>query len=105
VIILARGEITKYGVSVQTRLAEGLLSVHGDRVQLQQVVLNLILNSVEAMDFVKAGKRQLLINTEQDRSGSVLWQYAIPDQELIRKTMRAFSTHSTPPKRAALEWA
>ena len=48
-IVLARGAITKNGVSVQTRLTEGSLPVEGDRVQLQQVVLNLILNAVEAM--------------------------------------------------------
>jgi C4-dicarboxylate-specific signal transduction histidine kinase len=68
VIALARSEITKNGVSVQTRLADGLYSVHGDRVQLQQVVLNLILNAVEAMGSVEAGPRELLIGTEQDET-------------------------------------
>jgi signal transduction histidine kinase len=57
---------------VQTRFAEGLLPVNGDRVQLQQVVLNLILNAVEAMASVKVGVRQLLINTEQKRADEVL---------------------------------
>ena len=66
VIVLARSAIIKNGVSVQTRLAEGLSPVHGDRVQLQQVVLNLILNAVEAMGSVEAGARELLISTEQD---------------------------------------
>ena len=55
VIVLARSAIIRNGVSVQTRLAEGLSPVHGDRVQLQQVVLNLILNAVEAMGSVEAG--------------------------------------------------
>src|SRR5262249_27755272 len=49
VIALAESAITTNGVSVRTRLAEALLPVQGDRVQLQQVVLNLILNAVEAM--------------------------------------------------------
>ena len=40
VIVFARGAITKNGVSVETRLAEGAFPVQGDRVQLQQVVLN-----------------------------------------------------------------
>ena len=47
--MLARNAITRNSVSVQTRLADGLFPVHGDRVQLQQVVLNLTLNAVEAM--------------------------------------------------------
>ena len=71
-IVLARSAITKNGVSVQTRLAEGLFPVQGDRVQLQQVVLNLLLNAVEAMSTVEAGPRELLISTEQHQTGGVL---------------------------------
>jgi signal transduction histidine kinase len=69
VIGLARSAILKNGVSVKTGLADGLNLVHGDRVQLQQVVLNLILNAVEAMDLVEAGARELLMSTEQDYTG------------------------------------
>jgi PAS domain S-box-containing protein len=65
VVILARSAIVQNGVSVQSRLADGLSPIHGDRVQLQQVVLNLILNAVEAMGSSKAGARELLISTEQ----------------------------------------
>jgi PAS domain S-box-containing protein len=72
VIVLARSEITKNGVSVETRLAEGLAPIQGDRVQVQQVVLNLILNAVEAMSSVEAGARELLISTEQNQTGDVL---------------------------------
>jgi hypothetical protein len=66
VIVLGRSAIVKNGVSVQTRLSEGLFPVHGDRVQLQQVVLNLLLNAVEAMGSSEAGARELLISTQQD---------------------------------------
>ena len=72
VIVLARSAIAKNGVSVQTRLTEGLAPVQGDRVQLQQVVLNLILNAVEAMGSVEAGPRELLISTEQSQTNGVL---------------------------------
>jgi PAS domain S-box-containing protein len=72
VIGLARSVITTNGISVRTRLAEALLPVQGDRVQLQQVVLNLILNAVEAMSTVEAEPRELLISTEQVRTGGVL---------------------------------
>src|SRR5207302_9865217 len=69
VIVMARSVIIRNGVSVQTRLADGLFRVQGDRVQLQQVVLNLILNAVEAMGSVETGARELLISTEQDHRG------------------------------------
>src|SRR5262249_43389548 len=69
VIVLAQSAITRNGVSVQTRLGDGLFPVEGDRVQLQQVVLNLILNAVEAMGSVEAGARELSIRTEQDQAG------------------------------------
>src|SRR5262249_29081539 len=69
VIVLARTAFIRNGISVQTRLVDGLLPVQGDRVQLQQVILNLILNAVEAMGSVEAGARELLISTEQDHTG------------------------------------
>ena len=72
VIALAQSMITENGVSVQTRLASGMAPVHGDRVQLQQVVLNLILNAVEAMKSVEADERQLLISTDQSEANGTL---------------------------------
>jgi C4-dicarboxylate-specific signal transduction histidine kinase len=64
VVALVRGELSKHRVSVQTRLAEELPRVHADRVQLQQVVLNLILNAIEAMSSVDDEARELVISTE-----------------------------------------
>jgi PAS domain S-box-containing protein len=72
VIALAQGAIIKNRVSVQTRLTEGPSHVQADCVQMQQVVLNLILNAVEAMSSVEAGPRELLISTEQTETGDVL---------------------------------
>jgi signal transduction histidine kinase len=69
VIVLARSVADRNSISVQTRLAEGLRSVEGDRVQLQQVLLNLILNAAEAMGSVEVEARELLISTEQERTG------------------------------------
>jgi len=69
VIVLGRSAILKNGVSVQTRLSEGLLPIHGDRVQLQQVILNLILNAAEAMGSIETEPRELLIGTEQHQTG------------------------------------
>jgi signal transduction histidine kinase len=72
VIELTRGEAVKSGVSVQTELADGLPLIQGDRVQLQQVILNLIINAIEAMSGVSEGARDLLISTEKAASGGVL---------------------------------
>ena len=58
-------------VSVGTRLMEGMISVRGDRVQLQQVVLNLILNSVEAMSAVEDGSRELWVSTTQGQTSDI----------------------------------
>src|SRR5262249_4446057 len=69
VIISARSATNQNGVSVQTQLADGLLAVEGDRVQLQQVLLNLILNAAEAMGSVEAEARKLVISTEQGLIG------------------------------------
>jgi PAS domain S-box-containing protein len=69
VIELAQSVTQRNGVSVQTRLMDGLFPVLGDRVQVQQVALNLILNAAEAMGSVEAGVRELSISTEQDQTG------------------------------------
>jgi PAS domain S-box-containing protein len=72
VIALAHSEILKHGVSLQTALATGLPAVDGDRIQLQQVILNLILNAVEATRGIGEGVREVLISTETDAAGGVL---------------------------------
>jgi len=71
VIELTRGEAAKNGVSVLTVFGDGLPLVLGDRVQLQQVMLNLIVNAVEAMSATSVGPRELLINTAADSSNGV----------------------------------
>jgi C4-dicarboxylate-specific signal transduction histidine kinase len=72
VIALTRSEVQRNGVSLQTRLANGLPLVQGDRIRLQQVILNLIVNAVEAMSGASEGTRELLISTGKDASNAVL---------------------------------
>ncbi|HYZ33479.1 MAG TPA: AAA family ATPase [Crenalkalicoccus sp.] len=73
VVALLHGELVKHGVSVRTQLAEGLPPVQGDRVQLQQVVLNLVVNAIEAMRGVGGGaSRALLVSTARAEAGGVL---------------------------------
>ena len=71
-IALARRELIKNEVLVQTSLAGQLSQVWGDRVQLQQVMLNLTLNAIEAMSSVNDRSRELLISTEPTQTGDVL---------------------------------
>jgi signal transduction histidine kinase len=72
VIALVRSELSKNHVSVQMQLAEKLSRFHGDRVQLQQVVLNLILNAMEAMIGVADRARELVISTRASRPDELL---------------------------------
>src|SRR6266508_3515606 len=72
VIELTRGEAVKNGVSVQTELTDNLPLIDGDRVQLQQVMLNLIINAVEALSGLTEGPRELLISTGKAEMGGVL---------------------------------
>ena len=72
VIALTRSELRSNGTSLRTRLAHGLPLVPGDRIQLQQVMLNLILNAIEAMSGSSEAARELLIRTEQDGPDGVL---------------------------------
>ena len=69
---LTRSEMSIKGVLVQARLTDGLPRIWGDRVQLQQVILNLIMNAIEAMSEVSEGSRELLISTSEANSGSIL---------------------------------
>jgi PAS domain S-box-containing protein len=72
VIELIRGEAVKNGVSLQMELGKGLPLIKGDRVQLQQVVLNLIINAVQAVGAVADGAREVLITTAQADPNGVL---------------------------------
>jgi len=69
VIALTRTEAANNSVSVRTQLAEGLPCVEGDRVQLQQILLNLIINAIEAMRDVGEEERELLISTRNEPDG------------------------------------
>ena len=72
VIGLTRNEMSKNGISVRTQLAESLPAIQGDRVQLQQVNLNLLINAMEAMSARSEGPRDLLISTAKTDSEGVL---------------------------------
>ncbi|MCP3705601.1 AAA family ATPase [Paraburkholderia sp. CNPSo 3274] len=72
VIALTRVEAEKNNVSVRTELAGDLPMVEGDRIQLQQVMLNLVLNAIEAMSAIGEGARELIVSSGNHDSGDVL---------------------------------
>jgi PAS domain S-box-containing protein len=76
VLALSRSELIDRRVTVSTRLAPALPSIRGDRVQLQQVMLNLVLNACEAMSTKRSGERTLTVSTALDGEGLVLTSIA-----------------------------
>ena len=72
VLALTGGELRRHGVVLHTDLAAGDRPVLGDRVQLQQVLLNLIMNGVEAMSGVTERPRELTVSSALAEPGSVL---------------------------------
>ena len=70
-IVLLRGEATRYSMSVRTELAADLPPVMGDRVQLQQVMMNLMVNGIDAMKAVE-GTRELVIQSQRVENEQVL---------------------------------
>src|ERR1700732_598035 len=69
-IVLLHSEATRYSISVQTELAEDVPQVTGDRVQLQQVLLNLMTNSIDAMKDLD-GTRELGIKSQKAGNGQL----------------------------------
>jgi PAS domain S-box-containing protein len=99
VIEMVQTQIEKDRISVRTRLMDCLNPVRGDRVQLQQVVLNLILNAVEAMSSIKEGARELSISSKQCQTSDLLVEVqdsgAGIDLEHIERIFAPFYTTKT----------
>jgi signal transduction histidine kinase len=72
VLVLTRHEIHRHGVSLRTDLAHGLPAVIGDVVQLQQVILNLILNAIEATSARSEEQRQLVLASASTGSDQIV---------------------------------
>ncbi len=72
ILVLTRSELHRHNVSLETALSGGLEPVMGDRVQLQQVILNLIMNGIEAMSAVMRQPRVLRVRCQLDGPGDLL---------------------------------
>jgi C4-dicarboxylate-specific signal transduction histidine kinase len=70
-IAFMQSETSRHGVELVTQLVEGLPQIEGDRVQLQQVILNLMINALEAMSATRFGERTLLIRTTRTDANEI----------------------------------
>jgi PAS domain S-box-containing protein len=71
-IALTRSEMQRHCILLQTELAQDLPCILGDRVQLQQVILNLIMNAIEAMSEVGDNTRELVVGSNADAPDGVI---------------------------------
>jgi PAS domain S-box-containing protein len=72
VIALARSEIQRNGVALETELSEHVPVILADRIELQQVILNLVMNAIEAMGTVTDRPREMVIRSSAQESDKVL---------------------------------
>jgi signal transduction histidine kinase len=99
VMVLIRGEVQNQGGSLVLNLAPGLPAVLGDRVQLQQVLINIIINGVQAMATVD-GKRELVVGSGLDNEENVVVAVrdsgpGVSKENLPRLFEAFFTTRST----------
>lgn len=103
-LALSRSELDQHGVAVALLLEPDLPPVQADRVQVQQVIGNLILNAVDAMEGVAVAERRLSLLSRRDGQRITL---SVRDRGIIRRrnSRSACSRRSGPRSRAASAWA
>jgi len=102
-IVLLGSEATRYSVSVRTELAADLSQVMGDRVQLQQVIMNLVMNSIEAMKDVD-GTRELAIKSRRGENEQIVLVSVSDTGVGLPPSMTRSSIHSSPPSFMGPVW-
>ncbi len=102
-MLLLHSEATQFAVLVRMELAADLPQVRGDRVQLQQVLMNLMMNSIDAMKDVD-GMRELTIQSQPGENGQVLISVRIPAWGFHRSRRTRSLMHSLPPRLMERAW-
>ena len=104
VISLTQAEMQRNRAGLQTGLADGLPFVSGDRAQLQQLIVNLVVNAVEAMSGVSDGPRELTIVSGEGDSNNCSSKCETPVRGSIPQTSIGCSNPSIPPSPTELAW-
>jgi len=94
-VALMRNEVARHSISVRTELAEDIPQVMGDRVQLQQVFMNLMINGIDAMKDMD-GTRELTIKAQRAENDQPWYRSAIPGLGCPRSRRTRSSTRSLP---------
>jgi hypothetical protein len=102
-LALLRDQAMRYDISVRSGLAADLPQIVGDRLQLQQVAMNLIVNSIEAMKDVD-GVREMVVQSQRTENGQILVSSVIPAQGSRRNLPNRYSIRSLQRNLTAPAW-
>jgi hypothetical protein len=94
----------KHGILLKPELSPALPEIPGDRVQLQQVIINLLINGIEAMEPITDRPRELFIRSAKDDMGHVTLSVTDSGIGISLKTSTVCSMLSSPPNRADSAW-
>jgi signal transduction histidine kinase len=101
---LVKRELSSQVVFLRTELAPSLPTILGDRVQLQQVIINLLMNGIEAMQRITYRQRELVIRSGQDEKRRCMSVSPTVASGSPPRLQIGCSTHSSPPRPAGWEW-
>jgi C4-dicarboxylate-specific signal transduction histidine kinase len=97
---LLHGELNDHGIKTDVELASELPSVMGHEVQLQEVVLNLVHNAIDAMASTKIDRRALNVRTKPDGAKAIIIEVEDQGRASNQNALAAYSSHSSPQSQA-----
>ncbi|UZE49832.1 PAS domain S-box protein [Rhodopseudomonas sp. P2A-2r] len=104
ILTIVQPEFRHQEIAVDIELQPGPLLVVGDRIQLQQVMLNLLSNATDAINGCAAPNRRAIIRSWTGTSGEIWWPWRTPERASRQIVSTRFSSHSSPPNRPASVW-